>query len=788
MSRPSTWQQLRALFSDRWQIPAALVAVAAAGLALRQLVPGRPAVDISLALADIAALEQAGATTDAADAIANLLNMQPPLPDEQRAELHDRLADIVYGQECARHKPNLKNARLILANHDAALHLGTAPTATRLLRAAHVADWLGQRDRAAADYRQTLVLTPSADQRRVAEQGLVRLLDGSPKHAAERQGLLEELLDDDGVSVGYLWWALQQTLRDALDENDTVRARLLLAKHGGRLKTSDLKGYEEYLWAWVMLREGRPEEAEPLALWVEEWLDSGTGDDPSLRDFGYLPAMNRWLLGQIHLELHRPEDALAAFDEALALHPDGDLALAAKAGQVRALAALGRHDRALELVSQTLAELAETIAPPAGAQARLCRVVRELGEQLAADGQHADAIAYLTQAELLTLAEDLNGRIALLEQLGRSAQEAAQTATDAQRQRWYRGEAGRYLEEAAGFVRGDAEHYSSLLWSAAQEYDAAGRAAGVRRVLGRFLEGRLDDPRLPRAMLQYGQVHELDGEFATALEWYGRLNAEYPKLLEAQRGRLLAAGCLRALGRDDEAEAMLRGLLSDDNVEPQANEFRDALLELCDLLYQQGRFGEAIGRLEEFATLYPQDPERYRARFLLADSYRRSADSLRREPPADADPAEVARVSHTRLVQAADLFAALLPDLAAAERTEMVQVYERLALLYRADCLVEQGDPAALGAALDTYRQVAARYEHEPAALTAHVGMASIYLRWGQVTEAARALERARWLLPNIPDSAFAASLDGADRSHWERYLRALSESNLFRDAFAMSP
>jgi hypothetical protein len=118
----------------------------------------------------------------------------------------------------------------------------------------------------------------------------------------------------------------------------------------------------------------------------------------------------------------------------------------------------------------------------------------------------------------------------------------------------------------------------------------------------------------------------------------------------------------------------------------------------------------------------------------------------------------------------------------------MVQVYERLALLYRADCLVEQGDPAALGAALDTYRQVAARYEHEPAALTAHVGMASIYLRWGQVTEAARALERARWLLPNIPDSAFAASLDGADRSHWERYLRALSESNLFRDAFAMSP
>ena len=112
-------------------------------------------------------------------------------------------------------------------------------------------------------------------------------------------------------------------------------------------------------------------------------------------------------------------------------------------------------------------------------------------------------------------------------------------------------------------------------------------------------------------------------------------------------------------------------------------------------------------------------------------------------------------------------------------------LYERLSLFYQADCLFELNAPATLQQALELYRRAAARYEREPAALTAQVQVANIYLRLGRLTEAARAVERARWLLRNIPDGAFAAYPDGAGREHWDRYLTGISSSDLFRRVFA---
>ncbi len=111
-------------------------------------------------------------------------------------------------------------------------------------------------------------------------------------------------------------------------------------------------------------------------------------------------------------------------------------------------------------------------------------------------------------------------------------------------------------------------------------------------------------------------------------------------------------------------------------------------------------------------------------------------------------------------------------------------LYERLSLFYRGDCLFELNEADTLEEALAVYREAAARYEAEPAALTAQVQVANIYLRQGKLREAVRAVERARWMLRGIPEEAFEQYADGTDRAYWDRYFSTVSSAQLFQDAF----
>jgi tetratricopeptide (TPR) repeat protein len=132
------------------------------------------------------------------------------------------------------------------------------------------------------------------------------------------------------------------------------------------------------------------------------------------------------------------------------------------------------------------------------------------------------------------------------------------------------------------------------------------------------------------------------------------------------------------------------------------------------------------------------------------------------------------------------LFGAFADDTGNPPGDEATEVaYKRLALLYHGDCLFALNEPATLEEALVTYRRAAARYQGEPAALTAQVQIANVYLRQGKLTEAARAVERARWLLRNIPDAAFAECGDGLDRASWDRFLEVVRSSSLFQNVLA---
>jgi tetratricopeptide (TPR) repeat protein len=810
MSAVKLLKQAADLLAGRWQIPLALAAVVVGSVTLWRVIPQTPPVNFDVLLAELTLLEDAGETVAASDAAANLLATEPPLPPAQQAVLHERLAELIYRVERDLPVHNPDNARKLLAHRQAAAELGAPASPAAQLHAALAHQWLGEEDAALNGFRAVLDQPLPAEERRAAVQALVTLLEKRPEARVERQQVLENLLGDENVPAAYMWWGLQRSLRDALDANDTLRARELLTRHGQRLTSSDLKGYRDYLDAWIMLHEGRAEEAAPLVQWVDKWLGAEARTATQLDEFGHLPSLNRWLMGQIHLALGHPQEALESFDQALEWQADPDLRVAAAIGRGLALSGLGRHAAACAAFRAALDTARATCANQGRALRQLREALVQGFERQRAGRDYAGAAEYLTLAAELNSDDRTEQQANLLQNLGEVCQEAAAQVGDPDSRRAFHARAAQSFERAAGRVEFDEPRLAELLWSGADEYDQAGQGRAARRMLERFVEGRAEHPRCPRAMVRLGQTCEAGGDADAALVWYGRAVREYPNLEEAARAKVLMADALLTQGAEhaDQAEQTLVSLLSDDHIAPDAAVYRDGLLSLGELLYRNGRYGEAISRVEDFLARYPDSVERARARFMLADAYRRSAYALRDRPPAGAK-AEAAAESRVRFARAAELFGRLLVDLegeaqpeeartsaraapdgdrhvSADEKESVFALYQRLALFYRGDCLFELNEPDALRDALAAYRTAAARYEGQPAALTAQVQIANALLRLGEVTEAGRAVERARWLLRNMPAEAFASSAGGS-RADWERLLSVVRSSRLFEEAFGDS-
>jgi hypothetical protein len=113
------------------------------------------------------------------------------------------------------------------------------------------------------------------------------------------------------------------------------------------------------------------------------------------------------------------------------------------------------------------------------------------------------------------------------------------------------------------------------------------------------------------------------------------------------------------------------------------------------------------------------------------------------------------------------------------------ELIHRLATLSLGECLAALGTTEGTDEALRVFREAAANFEGRIESLVAHVHIAHLLLRQDDLEEAARTIERARWLLRSIPADAFAGAPISADQREWERYLSTVAGSSLFRDVFA---
>lgn len=346
---------------------------------------------------------------------------------------------------------------------------------------------------------------------------------------------------------------------------------------------------------------------------------------------------------------------------------------------------------------------------------------------------------------------------------------------------------------------GQEANVARAVWKALDAFELAGASERKLEVLKDFLKlypaGVYSAGALRRIGLTYQAMRRPDE--AAAMLW--RVIREHPRTADAIQSVVPLAEVLLSTGEmgRPEAERLLVDLVdqppgSASLVTPNAPEFREGLALLARHYHESRRPEDAVERLESVLGLYPDDARATQWRFWLAEDYRASAapafadvslkESPSTRPAAQAVPmpAEQMAEYRQRMEAAEQNFARIIDILAPHDEDRLTAVEReqlRSAYLRRADC---QFDLGRYEDAASAYAEAQWRYENETIGLTAALQIVQCQLRMGRTAEARRSLERAKWLLKKMPDSAFRREAGQQDRGYWLSLLDRVAQSGLF--------
>jgi len=794
----------------RWQIPLLVVSLGLLVAGIWRMRP-EPTLPTFEQLYDCAvALKQAELYPEASEYIQNLLNPPDPAaetnielqPDETQ-KLHQLMAEVIYAHELGNVVHDPTNVARIIEHFDLAGAVGEAADAKTHLARAKAREWQERASQAIDEYSQALaagVENPWDIRKRIIE---IRRSMGT----ATTEWLYSEFdafVAGEDIGDELRFWAAEQKLMLLVDNGQHAEAESYLAANAERFKKSVRHGDYEYLQAWIWFANGRLDDAERLLRTLRDELVPGYP----------LYARTGWLLGKIMQTHPAPQPALSFFDDVISKTTPSEYRTLSVLGRAETLAALERFDESTAAYKEVLRLVSET---PYNAQVDLQRVRQSttaLYEALRISGRLPEALGYLRIAIPLVPASNDRMQAVYAERLadltfalGQSTQTRADTEDgeeaeqDRQQTRQY------FLESAEAYLKQaklatlDEQASSTAMWRAADAMDLAGERERRAEVLEAFVRQRPENARVPEALMCLGETYQAIGDYEKAIGAYQRCLIEHPRTFWSGRTLVLLAECFISKGQMGKGEQTLLRIvdrLSDDSVAPvlpAATEYRDALFRLGDLYIRSTEYEKAIARYEEAIQRYPSDPRAYRAAFLLADAYRRSAIRIRDDM---ADPKNIARkdelkVEHQkRLARAQELFSDVIERYrlrANGARNALDEQYVRLSYFYRADAVYDRSymlDPSDVRPyveALQKYDEAAWLYQNDPIAMSAYVQMINCHLRMGNVSEAKRTLQRAGWALRNITDERFETSLIEGGRAFWEDYLSWLAKTPTFEAA-----
>jgi len=341
--------------------------------------------------------------------------------------------------------------------------------------------------------------------------------------------------------------------------------------------------------------------------------------------------------------------------------------------------------------------------------------------------------------------------------------------------------------------------YSDALWTSAEHYRKGHDSERALAQLTKFINTNAT-ARLAMAYVRRGKVlMDLD-RLDEALEQFEKVALDYPADIAAFDARYMIGCCHLERNEPELAEKTWREIITSRDLDPSANEWQLALFSLGRYLYQSAvmteakshenappvdpqapapeataRWEEAIRRLDEFVSRYPQRPEVPEARCLLAKALQRMAEVPRiklRKAETENARNELLTIMRGQLTQAHDHFAKLQEQLVEADKADMLDAMGQQILR---DCYFERAHTLyALEEhekAIAAYTSAANRYPEDPQSLLAYLQMANCYAQMGKDGDARGAAIQALLIHKNMPARAFQTGTSNISRDEWKNWL-----------------
>jgi tetratricopeptide (TPR) repeat protein len=329
-------------------------------------------------------------------------------------------------------------------------------------------------------------------------------------------------------------------------------------------------------------------------------------------------------------------------------------------------------------------------------------------------------------------------------------------------------------------AREGSDEFPALLWEAATHlFDGHAYPKAVP-VFERFIVAHVGGPREFLAKIRVAECHLATTDFAKARTVLENALRDSSTAVDRFRGRILLAECYSEMARNlpasetsekekqalyDLAQALLMQNLSSQNqeLEPEAADWRESLFALAQLLLERERYDGAIAKFQEHLRRYPDEPSNVAVENGIAVAYFDSAEALTPKLFAndlsERDRAKARQERQRRLELSKNEFEHLINRLTQRHASQPLQRQDDILLgsalsrVGRIYMMLEEWDQA-----IKAYEDLAFRYLDRPECLSAYIEMATAYQKLQRPNDAATALRQALWVIDQMDDKVFAQS------------------------------
>jgi tetratricopeptide (TPR) repeat protein len=824
MASSSTSRGKSTRLSRLWQLPLFLLSIGLFAYAAYLFIDPKPGLTIAQKI-DLARTYLTYERPEAAVDQLNKLLQGEKLTLENESKIHLLLAESIEAAQKLKHLDLPANHERIIEQTKIAISQAVKTDANVYRRMGESYEALGNAEQALKNYR--LAEAMDADRSLRLKRKVIDLqMTQGDLGAAEAS--LDEYLKDPKLSDSERAWALGEKSHMLADAGKFIEARALLGE-ALRLNPDPMaQGQLHYWLGYSQWKLGDTAEAERLLRVARDLMKVRHPTD----------ADAAFTLGKIRQEKGDYKEAAAFYESVLVSHPDSPVAILAKLGRGLCRISLNQDNAGLNDLQTLVNEVSSKPAHKRKAT-EIVAGLRDAAATLAMRDNFACALEVMGYEQQLTQnpAGEFFARLAKVyerraEQVDGSVDDAPNPDERFRREtqtRDFRTKAGdAYIAYAKSLGGTDDKGYGDAIWKAVELYDRCGSLPLSIAALELFIAERPDDALAPEALLRLGRAYQAAGNFDKAIAALQRNQFRYPNSLAASKSGVPLAQAYMAKGPESyaRAEKTLKAVVENNHlITPDAEEFRQALIELGQLYYRTERFEEAGAKFEEVVERYPDDKRITQLVFLMGDSYRKSALLLRdaiaandrkkkatddarlaaaktggnasatttkTQPSQDGDDdlrAAIARAADERaaadqavkdrLNKAGELYARVIDRFKQAPpQADGDKLYYKLAHFYRADCLYDLGDYRG---AIKLYDAAALRYQEDPSVLAAYVQIINSWMKLGKSDEARTANERAKWLLRKMPAGAFQETGGlQMNKQYWEQWLKGSNDAGVF--------